>query len=128
MGREPNDAFSDGFYKPLCPDYMPGALLPAWGDYSHSLADCAFHYAILYVALTEDNARHAQYYLKLHQSFGDPSTVLRLPQPLTSTAFAGLLFPRRRCMLSIIVGLFRANVVGAAKTMAKRGRHKGRGS
>jgi hypothetical protein len=75
----PNDLLVDGIMKSFYPDYMPGALLPVWGNFSHPLAGDACRYAQTYVALNRDSERKSLYYLQLYHLFGCPLTEVRLP-------------------------------------------------
>jgi hypothetical protein len=75
----PNDLLVDGVMKSFYPDYMPGALLPVWGDFPHTLAGDACRYAQTYVALSRDTETKSLYYLQLYHLFGCPLTSVRLP-------------------------------------------------
>jgi hypothetical protein len=76
----PNDVLTDGIFRAMYEDYLPGNVRPAPFGSMNDVVGSVVLTGLFYHDVYEPRPLRSQYYYELYNLFGDPTTRLRLPE------------------------------------------------
>lgn len=76
----PNDVITDGIFRAMYEDYLPGNVRPGPTGSMNDVVGSIVLTAMFYHDIYEPRSDRSQYYYELYNLFGDPTTRLRLPE------------------------------------------------